>query len=97
MHTVSNQALNEPCEEHLINGGGGVTVHAWITLAFLFQELFRSDHYSHMSPSKITGRCHVMSVRDYFKFKPEVWRFSVSFIKIILFALRCHFDLIPVL
>ena len=40
----------------------------------LFQELFRSDHYSHISPSKINGRCYVMSVRDYFKVQPEVSR-----------------------
>eukprot|EP00794_Sanderia_malayensis_P006139 gene6139-6845_t len=38
---------------------------------FLEKELFRSDHYSHLSPSKIAGRCYVMSVRDYFKFMPE--------------------------
>ena len=37
-----------------------------------FQELFRSDHYSHISPTKISGRCHVMSVKDFFKLEPEV-------------------------
>jgi len=38
---------------------------------FLEKELFRSDHYSHISPTKISGRCHVMSVKDFFKFEPE--------------------------
>lgn len=38
---------------------------------FLEQEVFRTDVHESVPMSKITGRCCVVSVRDYFRNKPE--------------------------
>ena len=42
------------------------------TRKFLEKELFKSDFCTSIPPSEIIGKCYVMHVRDYFKYKPEV-------------------------
>lgn len=42
------------------------------TRKFLQKEVFKSDFNTSISPSEIIGKCYVMHVRDYFKYKPEV-------------------------
>ena len=42
------------------------------TRKFLQKEVFKSDFYTSISPSEIIGKCYVMHVRDYFKYKPQV-------------------------
>lgn len=37
---------------------------------FLEKEVFRGDHLDNTPLSQIIGKCHVMSVKDYFKMKP---------------------------
>ena len=50
----------------------------WIViLMFPLQEVFKSDFYTSIPISQVLGKCYVMSVKDYFKSKPEV---SCSFI-----------------
>ena len=36
------------------------------------QEVFRSDKTDNVAFSKVIGKCYVMSVKEYFKNKPEV-------------------------
>lgn len=38
---------------------------------FLEQELFKSDQHEAMPLSRLDGKCFVMSIKDYFKQKPE--------------------------
>ena len=42
------------------------------TRKFLQKELFKSDFCASIPPSDVIGKCYVMHVRDYFKYKPEV-------------------------
>ncbi|XP_022095945.1 protein polybromo-1-like isoform X3 [Acanthaster planci] len=42
------------------------------TRKFLEKEVFKSDYYNKVKISQhVVGKCHVMSVKDYFKYKPE--------------------------
>ena len=46
----------------------------------LLQEVFKSDFYTSIPISQVLGKCYVMSVKDYFKSKPEVsWNFIPFF------------------
>jgi len=36
------------------------------------QEVFKSDFYDAASFNKVLGKCCVLFVKDYFKYKPEV-------------------------
>lgn len=38
---------------------------------FYFQEVFKSDVHIASPLNQVVGRCCVMSVKDYFRFKPE--------------------------
>ena len=42
------------------------------TKKFLEKELFKSDYSDTVPFSKIVGKCCVMSVKEYYKLKPEV-------------------------
>lgn len=46
------------------------TYHAQ-TRRFLVQEVFKSDQHSNIPLSKLKGRCFVMSVKEYFRMKPD--------------------------
>ncbi|XP_074645019.1 protein polybromo-1-like isoform X2 [Tubulanus polymorphus] len=46
------------------------TYHA-ATRKFLKKEVFKGDLYDSSPISKVLGKCYVMSVKDYFKMKPE--------------------------
>ncbi|EDO33982.1 predicted protein, partial [Nematostella vectensis] len=41
------------------------------TRKFLEKEVFKSDYFAPAKISKVLGKCHVMSVKEYFKQKPE--------------------------
>lgn len=38
---------------------------------FLFQEVFKTDQHVAIPLNKVLGRCCVLSVKDYFRCKPE--------------------------
>ena len=46
---------------------------------FMEQEVFRSLHSSFITFQNIIGKCYVMSVKDYPKYKPEVCFFFLMF------------------
>lgn len=41
------------------------------TRKFLEQELFKSDQHEAIPLDKLVGKCCVLSIKDYFKYKPE--------------------------
>ncbi|ELU08320.1 hypothetical protein CAPTEDRAFT_221993 [Capitella teleta] len=41
------------------------------TRKFLEKEVFKSDFFDVVPLSKVMGKCHVMTVREYYKYKPE--------------------------
>ncbi|KAK3103095.1 hypothetical protein FSP39_016403 [Pinctada imbricata] len=41
------------------------------TRKFLEKEVFKSDFFTSIPLNQVIGKCHVMSVKDYFKYKPE--------------------------
>ena len=53
------------------------------------QEVFRSDKTDNVAFSKVIGKCYVMSVKEYFKNKPEV-TLPVTASRINMYEYTCH-------